>query len=267
MTKNTHEYEYELLRRTKPLLSFDEDKPYELWRTEVHERLMTLLGLPLTACAPNLTIESREVLVDRTEIYFTVETEPGYLVPCWLYLPTGREHAPLTVCLSGHGGGMHVAAGKAKTKEDEEALTSWPHRAMGLRAIRDGRCALIIEARSFGEASLNGYGTSCTEASKIAILMGRTTIGERVWDAMRILDAVLDSFPEVDHDGIVCTGNSGGGTVTYYLACLDDRIAIAAPSCAVCTYEASIAAMPHCMCNHIPNIRRYFEMGDLSFPF
>ena len=264
MTKNTHEYEYALLQRTTPLLAFDESKPYDEWREAVRAKLTELLGLPLESCAPELTVLSRETLDDRTEIYFTVQTEPGYIVPCWLFLPASKSSAPLTVCLSGHGGGMHVAAGKAKTEKDEEALRSWPHRAMALRAIRDGRCALVIEARSFGEASLTGYGTSCTEASKIAILMGRTTIGERVWDAMRILDAVLAEYPEVEPEGIVCTGNSGGGTATYYLACMDERIAAAAPSCAVCTYEASIAAMMHCMCNHIPNIRKYFEMGDLA---
>jgi hypothetical protein len=45
---------------------------------------------------------------------------------------------------------------------------------------------------------------------------------------------------------------------------MDERIAVAAPSCSICTYESSIAAMPHCLCNHIPSIRKYFEMGDLA---
>ncbi|MBQ8402277.1 MAG: hypothetical protein IJX14_10150 [Clostridia bacterium] len=264
MTKNTHQYEYAGLTAHRPLLAYDSSNPYDQWRRTVREKLTELLGLPLTACEPCLTVESEETLEDRTEIYFTVQTEPGYIVPCWLYIPVGVKSAPLTICLSGHGGGMHVAAGKIRREKDRTSLEEWPHRAMGLRAIREGRCALVVEARSFGEASMEGYGTSCTEASKIAILMGRTTIGERVWDVMRILDAVLAEFPEVEKDNIVCTGNSGGGTATYYLACMDERIAAAAPSCSVCTYEASIAAMPHCMCNHIPYIRKYFEMGDLA---
>lgn len=264
MTKNTHKYEYARLTEHTPLLAYDSTGSYEKWRQTVKEKLNELLGLPLASCDPCLTVENRETVEDRIEIYFTVQTEPGYIVPCWLYIPVGVESAPLTICLSGHGGGMHVAAGKAKNDKDRKSLEEWPHRAMGLRAIREGRCALILEARSFGEASLEGYGTSCTEASKIAILMGRTTIGERIWDAMRILDAVLDTFQEVEKENIVCTGNSGGGTATYYLACMDERIAAAAPSCSVCTYEASIAAMPHCMCNHIPYIRKYFEMGDLA---
>ena len=28
--------------------------------------------------------------------------------------------------------------------------------------------------------------------------------------------------------------------------------------------RASLEEWPHCMCNHIPGIRKYFEMGDLA---
>lgn len=264
-TVNSHEYEVRVLKKTAPKMRYDGVQSFEEWREQAKQKLMQLLGLPLEDCDPALKMEETIEQENHAETYFTVQTEPGYCVPCCLMTPKeAMGSVPLTICLSGHGGGMHVAIGKAKKEADEKALAEWPHRAMGLRAVRDGRCALVIEARSFGRSSLEGYGTSCTEAAKIALLMGRTVIGERVWDAMRVLDAVLAQFPFVDDKGIVCTGNSGGGTATYYLACLDERIAAAAPSCAVCTYEESIAAMPHCLCNHIPGIRRYFEMGDLA---
>lgn len=35
-------------------------------------------------------------------------------------------------------------------------------------------------------------------------------------------------------------------------------------SCAICTYEDSIMAMRHCCCNFVPDIRKYFDMGDLG---
>lgn len=262
---NSHAFEVEYLKKNRPLLRFEESKPFEEWKRQVKDKLTELLGLPLESCDPNLEIEYEEEHDDYTEYRFTVQTEPGYCVPCHLLIPRKVTlPAPLTLCLSGHGGGMHVALGRAKNEADEKALQEWPHRAMGPRSIKEGRCALIIEARNFGESSVNGYGTSCMEAGKIAILMGRTIIGERVWDAMRILDAVAERFPQVDMKEIVCTGNSGGGTATYYLGCMEERISVVMPSCAVCEYEASIAAMPHCLCNHIPGIRKYFEMGDLA---
>lgn len=262
---NTHEYEFKLFREMTPTLRYDGKEDFAEWQKRARAKLTELLGLPLTPGTHGLEIEYKTDGEGYTEYRFTVETEPGYYVPAHLRIPTGVDGPiPLTICASGHGGGMHVALGVAKCEKDEEALRSWPHRNMAARAIKEGRAALVFENRSFGECSLEGYGTSCTEAAKIAILMGRTVLGERVWDAMRLLDEVEKNFPNIDMTNIVCTGNSGGGTVTYYLACLDERITAAAPSCSVCNFDESIAAKRHCMCNYVPGIRKYFEMGDLG---
>ena len=262
---NSHLHEYKRFCDTEPKLAYDATQSFSIWQKNAREKLNELLGLPLETIDPDFQIEYTKEKEDFTEYRFTVQTEPEFYVPCHLLVPhSSADKVPLTICLSGHGAGMHIALGEAKNEEDEKCLAEWPHRAMALRAIKEKRAALVIEARNFGESSIDGYGVSCTEAAKIAILAGRTVIGERVWDCMRILDVVLEKFDVLEKDGIVCTGNSGGGTATYYLACLDERIAVAAPSCSICDFEYSIAAMPHCMCNHIPGIRKYFEMGDLA---
>lgn len=264
-TKSSHRYEYARFCATLPQDSYREGEDFYAWQAAAREQLKQLLGLPLPTCEPFLEMEYTKDCDTHTEHRFTVQTEPGYVVPCHLLIPKGRtERIPLTLCLSGHATGMHIVLGAPKNEQDEQSLEKWPPRAIAPRVIREGRAALVIEARNFGESSVEGYGTSCTEAAKIAMMIGRTIIGERVSDAMRILDAVLEHFPLLDPEGILCTGNSGGGTATFYLACIDERIAIAAPSCAVCTYEDSIAAMRHCACNHIPNMRKHFEMGDLG---
>ena len=95
--------------------------------------------------------------------------------------------------------------------------------------------------------------------------MGRTLIGERVWDVMRVVDAIEAHFGDlITMEGSVLMGNSGGGTATYYTACLEHRFDGFMPSCAVCTYRDSIIAIHHCTCNYIPGIARYFDMGDLA---
>ena len=97
------------------------------------------------------------------------------------------------------------------------------------------------------------------------MMWGRTAIGERVWDVSRLIDVAEAHLTEyIDTKKLICLGNSGGGTATFYAACMDERISLAVPSCAVCTYEDSIMAMHHCACNYIPSIRKYFEMGDLG---
>ena len=94
--------------------------------------------------------------------------------------------------------------------------------------------------------------------------MGRTTIGERVWDVSRLIDVIMDKFADViDTTKICCMGNSGGGTATVYVAALEDRITLAMPSCAMCTFKDSIGAMTHCACNYVPKISEYFDMNDL----
>ena len=104
---------------------------------------------------------------------------------------------------------------------------------------------------------------TCWHPAMTAILMGRTLIGERVWDISRAID-VLESMNEIDSEKIAVMGNSGGGTTSYYAACMDERIKIVMPSCSICTYEKSINACVHCTCNYIPNIAKYVDMGDLA---
>jgi hypothetical protein len=262
---NTHVHEFELLKQTVPSMRYDGSMDFKEWQGKARQKLMELLGLPFEQVDSNVLIEYTVEFDEFTEIRFLFQSEKDYYVPCHLLIPKRVSlPAPLTLCCMGHGAGMHIALGRNKNEKDIKSLEEWPHRAMALRSIKEKRCALVMEPRNFGESSLQGYGTSCTESAKIAILNGRTALGGRVWDIMRLLDVVTEHFPQVDMNDIVCTGNSGGGTTTYYAACLDERIKIAAPSCSVCNFEDSIAAMPHCMCNYVPGIRKYFEMGDMA---
>jgi len=61
----------------------------------------------------------------------------------------------------------------------------------------------------------------------------------RVWDAIRALDYLM-SRPEIDTSRIGVTGNSGGGTLTSYVAALDPRPTMIAPGCFICSYLANI---------------------------
>ena len=58
--------------------------------------------------------------------------------------------------------------------------------------------------------------------------LGESSAKYFVWDGMRILDYIC-SRPDVDPERVGCTGQSGGGTATYYLAALDDRVKAAVP--------------------------------------
>jgi hypothetical protein len=138
-------------------------------------------------------------------------------------------------------------------------------------ALKEGFCPVVIEQRYMGECGGDeispgccAHGRSSTAYATPSLLLGRCAIGERVWDISRLIDVIIKEFPDIDINNISCMGNSGGGTATFYAACIDERINNVMPSCSVCTYKNSIAALFHCACNYIPSIARYFDMGDLG---
>ena len=64
---------------------------------------------------------------------------------------------------------------------------------------------------------MRGSTSEHTQVGIGALLVGRSTASYRIWDGIRSLD-YLESRPEVDGKRMGCTGCSGGGTLTSYLA-------------------------------------------------
>lgn len=261
--KTAYEYSKELIGDVKPCMSFN-GGDFEEWRTAAREKLSELLGLDkFKKCSPDLEIEYNREIEGATEIRFTFQSEEGYRVPCHLMLPKGVDMPPVIITLQGHSKGMHISLGRPKFPGDENSINGGD-RDFCVRAVKEGFAAIAMEQRNFGECGGNETGPQCFESSMTALLMGRTTVAERVWDVMSLIDVLKQSFADkVDTLSISLMGNSGGGTATAYTAALEDRIVLAMPSCAVCTFKDSIGAMNHCACNYVPHIAEYFDMGDL----
>jgi len=139
-------------------------------------------------------------------------------------------------------------------------------RDFAISCMKRGVAALCIEQRSFGERAeklqkqVSPQG--CHDATMQALLLGKTLIGERVFDVDRGID-YLTSRGDVDMRRIGVMGNSGGGTITLFSAALLPRVRYAMPSCYFCTFRDSIMSIYHCADNYIPGLLRYAEMADV----
>jgi len=239
----------------------------EPWQKELRARLIGLLGgFPES----NVNLNAREIERRETAAYtlskIVFTSEPRAEVPCYLLTPTGGDLPyPAVICLQGHTPGMHISIGEARDETERNSIAG--DRDFAVQAVNRGFVALAIEQRCFGERTetlqKKRAADTCHDAAMHALMLGRTLLGERIWDVKRGID-YLETLPEVDRERICCMGNSGGGAVTFYTACVEPRIALAVPSCFFCTYADSIMTIYHCADNYIPGILKVAEVGDLA---
>ena len=265
MNHDPQKLHHEMLKALSPKLRYTGEGSFADWQKMARTRLASLLGLDKLAPAGDdrFTVESETDCDTFTDYRITFQSEEGYYVLCNLWVPKGKEgKIPMVICLQGHSKGYHISLGRPKFPNDENTIAGGD-RDFAVQIVKEGYCALAIEQRCFGECGGTEKGPGCNVPTLSALLFGRTTIGERVFDIQRAIDLIPKHFPVVDADKIACMGNSGGGTATIYAAAMEERIRLAMPSCALCTYKDSIGAMLHCTCNFVPNIALDFDMGDL----
>ena len=159
------------------------------------------------------------------------ESRPGFPVTANLYLPSDRSRPrPAVVGTCGHS-------------DNGKALPAYQAFAQGL--VRRGYVVLLYDPIGQGErlqyVDAHGqpqHGIGVREhlhAGNQQLLVGQFFGAWRAWDGIRALD-YLATRPEVNPQHIGITGNSGGGTMTTWLWGLDERWAMAAPSCFVTSF-------------------------------
>ena len=251
-----------IVAKTAPSMRWNGVMPIADWQSKAREKLASLVGLDkMIPAEKQLVIEFDRDSGDFREIRFKYQTEPGYFVPCHMCIPKDAKlPLPTFICMQGHSKGMHITLGRTKYPGEEVA----GDRDFAIRCVKEGYIAIALEQRDFGECGGNEKGPQCLEPSLTNLLVGRTTIGERVWDVMRLVDLLQDELSEFAKAGsIYVLGNSGGGTCSIYSAALETRLAGGVPSCAISSFAASIGAMHHCACNYVPGILNYFDMSEL----
>ena len=224
-----------------------------LGRTEeLRTRILISSGLwPLPARTP-LNVRLSEPL--RRQGYtvqnVSLETHPGFYLVGNLYRPVGQPQ-PYPAILSPHG---HWKNGR---------FENGPLSSVQGRAINFARRGSIVFSYSMiGYNETKDLFPHRFEEPDYE-LWGFGPLGLQLWNSLRALDFVV-SLPEVDTDRIGLTGASGGGTQTFLLAAVDQRVTVAAP-----VNMISAHFQGGCICENAPLLRldaNNVEIGALMAP-
>lgn len=267
------DFDNRLFDNIVPAYRYDGKETMESWQDRAYKRLYELLGLDkmIKPADDMFKTEPEFEMYGIKVVPFSFQSEEGYFVPGYIALPKDHkgETLPLCLCLQGHSTGMHnslyMNIDRTPMTEESKDYIDDGDRGFCNRAVAEGYAAVCIEQRYMGLTGTYKEKPGCSGLQSMAsLLMGRTAIGCRVWDVCRLLDTIEKNLGYIDTQNTVCMGNSGGGTATFYAACIEKRIKYAMPSCAFCTYKDSIVNIRHCACNYIPNIAYDFDMGDLA---
>ncbi|MCI0516036.1 acetylxylan esterase, partial [candidate division KSB1 bacterium] len=161
-------------------------------------------------CPLNPIIYSKRVYEGYTVENAAFESLPGFYVTGNLYRPEGMK-PPFAAILCPHG---HFKDGR-------------------FRPDHQYRCATFARMGAVVFAyDLIGWGES-TQFGNYSYPESHQTFPEAValqtWNSMRVID-FLTSLKEVDPQRIGVTGASGGGTQTFLVAALDERVAVSVPA-------------------------------------
>lgn len=191
----------------------------------VRAKLWELLGgkLEKTPLNPRTTGSIRREGYRIDKLIF--ESRPGLYVTSNLYVPDGSGPFPAVLSPLGHS-----ATGKSYG----------PYQTLFHSLARKGYIVLAYDpfgqgerieypGERFGDSALGGATREHHYAGKRLLLLGVNFGLYRTWDGIRGVDYLL-SRDDVDPKRIGCGGQSGGGTLTMFLAALDERIQAAVVS-------------------------------------
>lgn len=143
-----------------------------------------------------------------------IETLPGYYLGGNLYQPLHRS-GKLPAVLLAHG---HWKYGRLQN----EVEYSVP--ALAVNLARQGYVVFAYDMVGYNDTRQTPHSFGGPDEQ----LWAFSPFGLQLWNSIRSVDYLI-SLPNVDSGRIAITGASGGGTQTFMLAAVDERVRFAAP--------------------------------------
>lgn len=253
----------------------------EAWQAGCRAALAEAVGFidgPVAGWSGRATAPAVELVeeVDRGDFVrrkLLMATTPRTFMPVYLLRPKGVER-PLPVVLAYHGHGYGVKDCVGLWENGEERYTpDGYHQDFAIALCRRGFLVAAPELAGFGERQNDysyldqqfgqGVPTTCHNAATYAFMLGKSLVGLRVRDSMRLLDW-LGQSGEADPNRVGVMGISGGAALGFFHTCLDERIRACVISGYYTNWRDSILAMHHCTCNYVPGLLNIGELTDVA---
>ncbi len=264
---------------TPPKSKEEWEKRYEYVRRQILVAcgLWPMPSRPAVKATVHGRVERDDYTVDR--VFF--ESSPGLYVTGSLYRPKGKS-GPLPTILCPHGhwanGRFHDHGEATVKKEIESGAEKFevggrhPLQARCVQLARMGCNVFLYDMQgaadggSFPHSLIHGFAKqrpNLSSPEKWGMFSAQSelrllsALGIQTWNSIRVLDWLF-ALPEVDKTRIGVTGASGGGTQTFMLTAIDDRVTAAFPAVMVST-----AMQGGCTCENATYLR--VNTGNIEF--
>ena len=207
------------------LSSYNNSIDWEKRKVEIKSNILKKSGLsPMPQKTPlNPETKDKRVYKDYSVENVRIEVMPGVYMCGSLYKPTKiKGTAPAIICPHGHFPGPKVE--EFDFTEHGRFRTDMQVRCAVLARLG----CIVFNYSMFAQGEMSYQIPYSEHAIPFALTMQLLT-------SIRVLD-YISSLKDVDINRIGITGASGGGTQTFNLAAVDDRITLSVPAVMVSSY-------------------------------
>ena len=246
-------------------------KEFELWKQQLLTELKQALG-PMPKPVPLNPEITEEIIEDGLVKHRVILNFEEFMsAPALVYIPESalNKPAPAILCNHGHGdyGKDSVMGIRSSSNLQRSAEIESMNFDYGLQMAKHGYVTMAIDWRGFGERNDRGHTYPSRDQCNVHFirgsLMGINLLALDLFDGLRCIDYLYE-LDCVDSNRIGTMGLSLGGTMTTWIAMMDDRVKAADVICYSCRFKNfAVGDANFCGSQFMPGLFGLCDVPDL----